>query len=282
MDVSAIPGGGKISTLVEFDGALYAGTYSNGRLLRYDAGVWTSVASPYSSTTSIYDFAVFNGNLYAGVGSSYGRLMRWTGSAWTIDCYQYSGSYWWRRVVEYQSELYGTGFIRKPLFKRDGLYSVSVGSLGNEDMALVMFVYNDALYVATTYNGYLYKYDGSGEPVLLGYVDPGEHNWTIASEVMFEGKWHMGTRGGSVVKLMDDDTLVEVVEPFSYAWIWGSGVTAMVARNNELWGAIENHAGDISRIVRKEGTLWVEQSTDPPDGGRVSRLYNWDEWAAYL
>ena len=90
-----------ITSLAVYDGNLYAGAYPGGKVFVFDGSTWSE--SYDSSETDITSLAVYDGNLYAGSGTN-GKVLVFDGSTWS-ESYD-SSEAWIMSLAVYDGNLY--------------------------------------------------------------------------------------------------------------------------------------------------------------------------------
>ena len=71
------PEGKRTQAMTVFDGALWATSYDNGHIYRFDGKRWSDLG-PLEANTQNYSFAAYRGQLYVGSWPS-GKVYRWAG-----------------------------------------------------------------------------------------------------------------------------------------------------------------------------------------------------------
>lgn len=71
------PDGKRTQAMTVFDGALWATSYDNGHIYRFDGKAWSDLG-PLEANTQNYSFAAYRGKLYVGSWPS-GKVYRWAG-----------------------------------------------------------------------------------------------------------------------------------------------------------------------------------------------------------
>jgi hypothetical protein len=149
------PGGKRVEAMCVFNGRIFASSYDEAHVFRYDGTAWTDCGQLGDSTnTQTYSFAVHGGKLYAGTWRS-GRVFR------------YDGDNDWH----------------------------DMGRLGEELEVMGMIVHNGKLYAGTLPLAEVYRFDGGSRWTRVGVVDQTpdvkyRRAWTFAE---FQGRVFCGT-----------------------------------------------------------------------------------------
>lgn len=189
----------QISTIVDYNGALYAFSYSHtggGRIYRStDAGLsWTIIKTGFYRGCIRADSAgVFNGLLYAGTygGSGTGRI------AYSNDGINWTevgpAGYDWLTLAVQNQRLYAATYEpggSKVFVSADGASWSQVWQTGTSwGLVNKMVSTTDALYLITESDGRIFKHDGTNWPVF--YDDALEKSFRAAT--VFNGKLYAGT-----------------------------------------------------------------------------------------
>ncbi|MDD5524483.1 MAG: fibronectin type III domain-containing protein [Smithella sp.] len=177
---------GRVYAMTVYNGQLYAGTYDNGHVRRYDGGTtWTDLGHVASSAL-VYSLAVYNGNLYAGVN--------------TLHVYRYDGGTTWTDVgnfgtmapqvlTVYNNQLYvgvsGSGGNDRVYRYDGGTTWTDVGAVfSGGSIVASLTVYNGTLYAGIN-NGHVYRYDGGTTWTDTGRIGT---NSSVGSLVVYNGK----------------------------------------------------------------------------------------------
>ncbi|MCY2965927.1 MAG: hypothetical protein NT069_20240, partial [Planctomycetota bacterium] len=82
----ALPNGKRVEALMVWNDALYAGSYDQGHVFRYDGETWSDLGQVGDATTTqTYSFAAYQGGLYVGTWAG-GKVFRYGGGTEWIDC----------------------------------------------------------------------------------------------------------------------------------------------------------------------------------------------------
>ena len=183
----------------EYNGKLYAGAGYPGKIYQYDGNSW-SESYDGSDADIIYNFIVFEGNLYAGGelnGSS--RIFKFDGSSWTSAQSGSSSNSPVKGLAIYNDELVrGVG---KNVQKYNGGTSWST-IVSNVDDGPIhsLAVYNGDLYIGTwdgsdgydsTWDGTVWKYDGSTKTLIYDSGLGSRPDWVSALAV-YNSKLYFG------------------------------------------------------------------------------------------
>jgi len=191
-------GEGYIFSLAVWNGALYGGTGSTGRLYRYDVGVgWTQVAAKLGVEIQIRSLAVWNGALYGGTYPS-GNLYRYdVGIGWVQVAAQLGAEDTAYSLAVWNGALYGGTGNTGRLYRYDvGIGWVEVAAqLGGQIYIFSLAVWNGVLYGGTAQNGRLFRYD-----VGIGWVQVAAQlgaEIQIRSLAVWNGTLYGGTASAS-------------------------------------------------------------------------------------
>jgi len=150
-----VPFGKRVEALCVYDGQLFASSYDEGHVFRFDGKDWVDcgqVGPPENTQT--YSFAVYEGRLYVGTWRT-GRV------------YRYNGDNHWQ----------------------------DVGRLGQELEVMGMMVHNGKLYAGSLPLAETYRFDGTEHWTRLAVLDSTpdvtyRRAWTMAE---FQGRLFCGT-----------------------------------------------------------------------------------------
>jgi len=202
-----------IMTMISYNGDLYAGTYPNGNLLKWDGvSTWLQMAPRQPGDSDVFDhiykIVEFNGNLYAGMGSS-AQLIQWNGvSAWTVlSSHVHGGSYINDLVI-----LNGVIYAATNCDPNETLNLGELWQWGGSSFTVVapqllsqtainnLVVYNNEIYGSTSPTGYLFKWNGidAWTEVAIG---PGA---AVGRLIVYNNKIY-GSYSGSPGKLLEWD-----------------------------------------------------------------------------
>jgi len=170
--VGAVGGWSGVRAMYCFGGWLQLGDIGYDKFGRYDGS--TFYYDLHGGGSCIYDFAEFNGALYA---SAYvGRLWRSTdGINWSVVLGYYDGNLW--ELEPFQGYLYAS-YDNGELAQVDSSHtrttvwtapSAIISMLADGDSVLYMGTGGEAgaYYGSGTGTGYVYSYSGSGSPALI-------------------------------------------------------------------------------------------------------------------
>ncbi|MFN8857122.1 MAG: LamG domain-containing protein [Planctomycetaceae bacterium] len=150
-----LPNGKRVEALAVWNGGLYASSYDQAHIFRFDGQEWSDlgqVGPPENTQT--YSFAVYRGELYVGTWAT-GRVFRYGGGTNWIDC----------------------------------------GRLGQELEVMGMLVHNGQLYAGSLPLAEVYRYDGGNSWNRLVQLDKTadvkyRRAWTMAQ---YRGRLYCGT-----------------------------------------------------------------------------------------
>ena len=150
-----LPNGKRVEALAVWNGGLYASSYDQAHIFRFDGREWSDlgqVGPPENTQT--YSFAVYRGELYVGTWAT-GRVFRYGGGTNWIDC----------------------------------------GRLGQELEVMGMLVHNGQLYAGSLPLAEVYRYDGGNSWNRLVQLDKTadvkyRRAWTMAQ---YRGRLYCGT-----------------------------------------------------------------------------------------
>jgi len=150
-----------IYSLAVYDGKLYAGSATGGKVFVYDGTTWSE---SYDSTeTYIYSLAVYDGKLYAGSGSG-GKVFVYDGTTWS-ESYDSTEGYILSLAV-YDGKLYAGSGTGGKVYVYDGTtWSESYDS--TEERILSLAVYDGKLYAGSGAGGIIFRYTSTGLTTLV-------------------------------------------------------------------------------------------------------------------
>lgn len=203
-----------VASMAVCGGKLYAGTElypgggsalpespnktPGGRVFRYDGEKkWTDCGAPDENVVSISGLAEFEGNLYAGTGST-GSLCE---QPRTKGMYRYDGGKQWthcgcpqQRIVHigvYNGHIYGLSYDSGQVFRYDGGTTwTNLGEPPQTTQCYSFMVYQGKMHVCTWPNAIVYRYDGPDKWTSIGRQ--GEERETMAVSI-YNGKLYVGT-----------------------------------------------------------------------------------------
>ena len=217
------------NTLAVYDGYLYAGlgnTANDSEVWRYDGSTWTKVGgdgvnSSWATGVNIervMTMTVFDGQLYAGLGTTTGdaEVWRYDGSTWTKVGGDGIASSWNTSYEEvtimrvFDGKLIvglGSGAGNAGVWRYDGSTWTQVGGAeindswtsGTYERVRAMGVYNGELYVGvgdSAGDGEVWRYDGSTWTQVGG--DGMNNSWSsgveyVSTLIDYRGKLYAGT-----------------------------------------------------------------------------------------
>ena len=112
------------SSLAQYNGKIYMGTYDRGNLLEHTIGSTTltrKAGALYEGRLSIEELIVFDGNLYGGTGHSDingGKLFKWNDvDTWVQVADQVNGNKYITGIVDLNGVLYASASLKAQLLK---------------------------------------------------------------------------------------------------------------------------------------------------------------------
>ena len=150
-----------IYSLAVYDGKLYAGSATGGKVFVYDGTTWSE---SYDSTEGyIYSLAVYGGKLYAGSGTG-GKVFVYDGSTWS-ESYDSTEGYILSLAV-YDGKLYAGSGTGGKVYVYDGTtWSESYDS--TEERIYSLAVYGGKLYAGSGAGGIIFRYTSTGLTTLV-------------------------------------------------------------------------------------------------------------------
>ena len=150
-----------ITSVVNFEMAIYAGSYNHGRLYMWDTvDSWVLKADQIGNSFSIYELLVFDGSLYA---CSFVRtLLRWNGTdAWVAVVTTATSPFVIFTICSFNLNLWGAGQSGY-LVEWDGANSWTIKAQTSYSIAQLI-VYNTKLYAISISSStmFLSEYNGS-------------------------------------------------------------------------------------------------------------------------
>ena len=194
-----------VLSLTVYDGNLYSGTYSSGRVYRYDGGsIWTDVGR-LGFNGQVHSLAVYDGKLYGGTYPS-GKVYRYDGpNNWT-DVGRLGTNSQVYSLAVYDGKLYGGTDPGGRVYRYDGGSTwTDVGRLGNNTEVRSLAVYNGKLYGGAGTSGRVYCYNDDG--ATWTDIGPlGTNSW-VPSLAVYDGKLYGGTGySGRVYSITDEES----------------------------------------------------------------------------
>ena len=182
-----------IYSLATYNGKLYAGSASGGKVFVYDGTTWGE--SYDSSETYIFSLAVYNGKLYAGSGNE-GKVFVYDGTTWS-ESYDSSETYI-RSLAAYNGKLYAGSYPEGKVFVYDGTtWSESYDS--SETRIYSLAAYNGKLYAGSNPEGKVFVYDGTTWSE--SYDSSETYIFSLAT---YNGKLYAGSDDGGKVFVYGD------------------------------------------------------------------------------
>ena len=231
--------------MVVFDGKLYAGiatTSDEGYLYRYDGGTsWTRI-NRFGTSKRVCSLLVHNNKLYAGLSEG--------------DIYEYDRNSW-SRVTQYNNvkilsmatyhQILYVGTSWGTLFSYDGETWEGIGSIGNNNGARTMVVFDGNLYTGAG-NGKIFRYDGGTTWTEVGSPTSGR----AESLCVYNNKLYVIKQSNANVYRYDGENSWSSIGNF------GGGNQdgfSLVVYNGEMYGS----CGNSKKIYRYDGgTTWTE------------------------
>jgi len=187
-----------IFSLAVYNGKLYAGSFPGGKVFVYDGTTWSE--SYDSSEAYIYSLAAYNGKLYAGSGDG-GKVFVYDGTTWS-ESYDSSETYI-RSLAAYNGKLYAGSYPEGKVFVYDGTtWSESYDS--SETYTFSLATYNGKLYAGSYPEGKVFVYDGT---TWSESYDSSETR--IYSLAAYNGKLYAGSNPEGKVFVYDGTTWSE-------------------------------------------------------------------------
>ena len=192
-----------VSSLIEFDGKLYAGSlYKPAGFFRYEGGErWVACETPDGKRVEA--MTVFNGALYATCYDE-GSVFRFDGKTWSVVGKIPNATQTYGFAV-HDGGLFVSEWPQAHVFRYlGGTDWKDVGKLGDEREAMPLLVYNGKMYGGTLPLAEVYRYDGGTTWAKIGRVDytPDvvyRRAWSMA---VFQGRLFVGTLpSGKVLSL---------------------------------------------------------------------------------
>ena len=236
--------------------------------------------APAGSTPEINSFTLYNGDIYAGGGNSYGKLVKWNGATWdSVDLGMPLNSYTaaWPAIsalVEYDGFLYLGGLFNdgsvnsyeRNIRRWDGTtwsaLGVGIGDVGisSNSSVLALAVYNGELYVAGKFDkaggvseSSIAKWNGTSWSSVAGGL-----GYKVTSLVVHKGALYAGGEFGP------NQPIRNIAKWDGTTWTaLGAGtnnpVFALAVHNGELYAAgCFDSAGTVAanHVAKWDGTSW--------------------------
>ncbi len=175
-----VPNEKRVEALAVYNGQLFASSYDQGHVFRYDGKTWTDcgqVGPPENTQT--YSFAVYHGQLYVGTWRT-GRVYRYAGDDDWFDA----------------------------------------GRLGEELEVMGMLVHNGTLFAGSLPLAQVYRYQPAATWELIGQLDATpdvmyRRAWTMAE---YQGRLFCGTLPGGRVFSLQSGRCVTYDKALSDGW----------------------------------------------------------------
>ncbi len=287
-----------VESSMTFEGRLYVGTgvsvAGNAQVWQFDGTTWEiiggqGVNNSWTQDTyeNVYTLQSFEGQLYAGLGTSANdaEVWRYDGSTWTKVGGDSLNSGWTTNyegvysLTPYNGDLYaglGASANDAEVWRWDGSVWAKVGgdSLNsgwttNYETVYAMTVYDDQLYAslgASTGDAEIWRYDGSTWTKVGGDGLSGSWN-TVYEEVyvmrIYNGNLVAGLGSGTAdaeIWQYDGATWTKIGgDDVNNSWSDGTyeRVRSMAIYNGELYTGIGDTTGD-GEVWRWDGTTWVK------------------------
>ncbi|MEM2878626.1 MAG: WD40 repeat domain-containing protein, partial [Candidatus Hadarchaeales archaeon] len=230
---------GGVYCLAVYNGKLFAGTGTDGKIYVYDGSTWELSYDSFEET--ITSFAIYGGKLYAG-GDPNGGIFIYDGVEWSEmeEALEY-GVYC---LAVYGGKLYaGT---QNGVYVYDGnTWSISL-DYGVSSLA----VYNNRLFAGLSSPGSVYMYDGNVWLLVHDTIVPN----SILSMTTYQDRLYIGTGDGGAIYVSNGETYAlshDVLEPY---------VFSLAVYSDKLYAG----TGPTGCIYSYNGTLW-ELNFDTPE-----------------
>ena len=189
-DVGQLGSNIHVFSLAVYDGKLYGGTGTSGKVYRYDGGTtWTDVGQ-LGTNIRVLSLAVYDGKLYGGTYDS-GRVYRYDGGTTWTDVGQLGSNTYVYSLAVYDGKLYGGTYDSGRVYRYDGGTTwADVGQLGSNTYVFSLAVYDGKLYGGTGTSGKVYRYDGGTTWTDVGQLGSNTYVWSLA---VYDGKLYGGT-----------------------------------------------------------------------------------------
>jgi hypothetical protein len=259
--------------LAVLDNVVYAGTYTGGRLHRWNgSNAWEEVAPLLGSESYIYKLLVFRGRIYAGTYPS-GNLYRWNGvNAWVKLAGQLNSQIYVLGLVAFNDRIYGGTASGARLFEFTPSLTLPAMLVGTARMPTPivriepssrwlqvapqadsakyirsLIVFNGKIYGGTanapTNGCELYEWDGYSKWYLVATRYLTETSVLCLCE--FNGDLYAGTTQGRLLKWNGYDAWLERAPMLNNQ----TEIVSLVAFNGELYGSTytATHTGGLMR-----------------------------------
>ncbi|MEM2874861.1 MAG: PQQ-binding-like beta-propeller repeat protein [Candidatus Hadarchaeales archaeon] len=207
---------GGVYCLAVYNGKLFAGTGTDGKIYVYDGNSWEVSYDSYQET--IMAFAVYDGKLYAA-GEPNESIFVYDGEEWTemeevpgdpVLCFGiYGGKLYagtqsgvfvyeggtWSQVLEYgmasfavyNNKLYAGSCDSGAVYSFDGNYWVLVHDLIQPNAILSLTTYRDRLYIGTSDSGAIYVSNGETYALSHDVLEPYVYSLAVYSDKLYAG-----------------------------------------------------------------------------------------------
>jgi len=249
-------GGGTVGTeimsLAAFNGNLYAGDFSSGKIYTSpDGNSWSATKGGLAVGNRIRPLAVFNGKLYAGDAGN-GKIYATTdGNSWSTVNGGASVGASIQALAVFNGKLYAGDYSNGNIYvSADGnswTLAASQSALGSSSI-LALAVFNGRLYGGDAGNGKIYvSADGNSWSATNGGTAVGSSIYSLAT---FDGKIYAGDEGTGKIYASADGNSWSAVNGTAAV---GSQIVSLAAFDGKLYAA------DFSNglYVSADGNSWT-------------------------
>ncbi len=268
-----------IYCLLVYNGKLYGGTSSGGRLFEWNGtNAWIEVANKLNVETNIMCLTVFNNKIYGGTYPN-AKLFEWNGTnAWIEVATGLNSQTHILCLVEYNGKLYGATQPNGKLFEWNGTNAwVEVANtLNAQSQIYSLAVYNGKLYGGTNTGGKLFEWNGTNAWVEVANTLNAQT--TIYSLAVYNGKLYGGIgSGGRLFEWNGTNAWVEVAPQLDYQ----THIYSLAVYNGKLYGGTypsgrlfewngTNAWVSVAPYLNTQGYIW---SLAVYNGGSGDKLY---------
>ena len=235
-----------VISLSAFNGKVYAGTGSNGKIYSSADGVsWTQVLSG-TGETYIHALSVFNGKLYAGTGPNGKIYSSADGSSWT-PVMSGTGESNVYSLSAFNGKLYAGTYPNGKIYSSaDGLNWNLILSGTGESTIRSLSAFNGKFYAGTNPNGKIYS---SSDGSIWTQVLSGTGEGSILSLSTFNGKLYAGTQGnGKIYSSVDGLSWTQILSNTGE-----NNIRSLTAFNGKIYAG----TGDNGKIYSSmDGLSW--------------------------
>ncbi len=183
-----------VASLIEYRGALYAGSlYRPAGFFRYEGGrTWTACPTPEGRRVEA--MTVFNGGLFATCYDD-GLVFRFDGESWQ-EVGKIPNATQTYGFAVHAGRLFVSEWPQAHVFRYSGGTTwEDAGKLGSELEAMPLLVYNGRMYGGTLPLAHVYRYDGGTDWTSIGRVDhtPDVKYRRAWSMAVYKGRLFTGT-----------------------------------------------------------------------------------------